>query len=341
MKRLFLHIGAHKTGTTALQRYLWVNREALVAAGFLYPEAGNIGTQTNTGHHRLARFFFKREWIDKGIPGREWGVLADALAATTCHTALLSSEAFSQLKPEDVQFIAPYLSGWETTVVFYVRPQTELLASSYSQVVKAGYVKGGIEAHFAVHQDRFDFQQVIDAWRIFPNIAVRLYRPTATPQDLIHEFRGLVGIPESLRLPPLRGRANPSVNAWGVACLTCLARDETLSDEQKAPYRRFLIDALSGPNPTARALLTHGLARRVADQYAASNAAIFPFLNDADRQAFQARLTAMPPRLKIETILPETILERTAGKIAERNLDEDKLRSILHAGRDELAALAP
>jgi len=38
MKRIFLHIGFHKTGTSALQEYLSKNREYLLKQKILYPE---------------------------------------------------------------------------------------------------------------------------------------------------------------------------------------------------------------------------------------------------------------------------------------------------------------
>ncbi len=34
--KLILHIGTHKTGTTALQQFLYANREPLVGHGFHY-----------------------------------------------------------------------------------------------------------------------------------------------------------------------------------------------------------------------------------------------------------------------------------------------------------------
>jgi hypothetical protein len=39
VRRLFLHVGLPKTGTSALQRYLWNERTALAAQGLTYPDA--------------------------------------------------------------------------------------------------------------------------------------------------------------------------------------------------------------------------------------------------------------------------------------------------------------
>ena len=39
-KKLYLHIGMGKTGTTALQHFFWDNRDILAAKGICYPKVG-------------------------------------------------------------------------------------------------------------------------------------------------------------------------------------------------------------------------------------------------------------------------------------------------------------
>ena len=50
MRRLVLHIGGPKTGSTALQRTLFANRAALLERGFDYANVNLRGY----GHHDLA-----------------------------------------------------------------------------------------------------------------------------------------------------------------------------------------------------------------------------------------------------------------------------------------------
>lgn len=45
--KIILHLGSHKTGTTAVQRYCEVNREALVEQGILFPETGYFSSSMN------------------------------------------------------------------------------------------------------------------------------------------------------------------------------------------------------------------------------------------------------------------------------------------------------
>lgn len=47
-KTLYIHAGTHKTGTTAIQKFLSANRDLLAKNGYLYPG-------TDQGHHDVAR----------------------------------------------------------------------------------------------------------------------------------------------------------------------------------------------------------------------------------------------------------------------------------------------
>lgn len=91
--RIVLHIGLHKTGSTAVQETLRANRLALARRGILYPRLGPADV-----HHYLARV-----WVRVGkvyaLPGGalgSWGRLARQFAGCG-RTVVLSSEAFARL----------------------------------------------------------------------------------------------------------------------------------------------------------------------------------------------------------------------------------------------------
>ena len=50
-KKFILHIGTNKTGTTAIQSFLYNNSQQIRNLGFSYPDFGIH----NHGHHNLAR----------------------------------------------------------------------------------------------------------------------------------------------------------------------------------------------------------------------------------------------------------------------------------------------
>ena len=51
-KRIIIHAGTHKTGTTFLQSFLSLNYKRLLDKGILFPLSGKIGKFS--GHHNIA-----------------------------------------------------------------------------------------------------------------------------------------------------------------------------------------------------------------------------------------------------------------------------------------------
>src|SRR5262245_26555179 len=91
-KRLcYIHVGAHKTGTTSIQWFLQENRAELLKDGYFVPES-----ETKRGaHHALA----------EGLAGLDVGkhrqpLVARSIAAiaeTPAHAVIISSEALEGL----------------------------------------------------------------------------------------------------------------------------------------------------------------------------------------------------------------------------------------------------
>src|SRR5690606_9489375 len=49
-RSIVLHVGAHKTGTTAIQYHFWKNDSDLARYGILYPKAGRPVGRNEYGH---------------------------------------------------------------------------------------------------------------------------------------------------------------------------------------------------------------------------------------------------------------------------------------------------
>ena len=138
MAKLILHVGAHKTGTTYLQRMFDRNRARLRAAGLIYPDIG-----PNDAHHALAA-----PWIDVDVPegfyGKEgpdglWRQLVETHADQD-GTVILSAENFSRARPRrvDMAELAQKLAPFdEVRVVYTLRRQVELVPAVWTQVAKS------------------------------------------------------------------------------------------------------------------------------------------------------------------------------------------------------------
>ncbi|WP_157944598.1 hypothetical protein [Mangrovicella endophytica] len=124
--KLVIHIGIHKTGTSALQGFLHTNRERLRDRGIWYePPEGHK-------NHTLRVFEFR--------PGETYSPDAfrarlNVAADEGCPVYLMSSEVFVQ-RPFDIEAFAHSIDGFETEVIAYLRAPDDFVVSAYNQTVR-------------------------------------------------------------------------------------------------------------------------------------------------------------------------------------------------------------
>ena len=136
-KRLIIHPGFHKSGTTALQESFALNRALLRENGILYP---HIGTKA---HHRVAWALTQKPWgwSKRGgerTPPKVWEKMVDRIKSAKEETVILSSEFFSELDGEKIRKIRSEIKGRDIQILFTLRPLAKLLPSSYQQYLKYG-----------------------------------------------------------------------------------------------------------------------------------------------------------------------------------------------------------
>lgn len=142
MKKLIIHAGFHKSGTTALQESFHSYRKSLRELGILYPR---IGTKA---HHRFAWALTQRPWGwnkrgGERVPENTWKQAAKRINNAKEEKVLLSSEFFSELDSEKIKKIRNDIKNRNVQILFTVRPLAKLLPSSYQQ-----YLKYGITAEY-------------------------------------------------------------------------------------------------------------------------------------------------------------------------------------------------
>lgn len=194
----WLHIGAPKTGSTALQMFLAANSERLDRSGYTYPSAARRAG----GHHDLAFL------LNGGYP--EWAVPQEkTLGQLTADlrkeideghpTIVLSSENFYLLcEPAAVLDLMGQLgfSRESIRVVVYLRRQDEAILSWYNQAVKAQGYQGTLDEHLAATRDLWDYSRQLQAWADTfggNRLIVRRYSPDS---DIRRDFIAALGLPE-------------------------------------------------------------------------------------------------------------------------------------------------
>ncbi len=128
-RRVFLHVGLPKTGTTYLQTRMWEQRDRLSELGFLYP-----------GSIRMDHY---RAWQDihLGLGGRRdsgtWERLRSQVAAHA-GDALISHEFFSMATPEEAATAAEALAPAEVQVVLTLRAYHLQFPAVWQEALKMG-----------------------------------------------------------------------------------------------------------------------------------------------------------------------------------------------------------
>lgn len=136
-KQLILHVGFHKSGTTALQESFFAQRKELETQGVLYP---SVGWQA---HHRIAWAIARKRWgwKDRGgktTPYSTWTRMLWRIKLSKANKVVLSSEFLSELPIEKMQLLKKQVQGRQVKVLFTLRPLVKLLGSSYQQYLKYG-----------------------------------------------------------------------------------------------------------------------------------------------------------------------------------------------------------
>jgi hypothetical protein len=201
MTDFIIHIGAPKTGTTAIQQYLFKNREYLAQQGVLYP----LGGLLKVGHHIVGAAVFPAR------ADRLQGMARDEALQTSVHairkeieelrprTVILSSEyLWGNLSPDSIQPLLRPFSDCRISVIAYLRRQDLLAQSLYIQAVK-----GGLSDSFrawlrrVVDSDKagFDFHSVLSSWKnagTSVEIVARVYEKSRLTGDICSDFLGAV-----------------------------------------------------------------------------------------------------------------------------------------------------
>jgi hypothetical protein len=207
MRKLFLHVGTHKTGTTALQHYLFSNQESLRSIGWYYPKTG-IPHGHIFGHRDLA-----------------WSTLrgnSEALEDLASELNTLPSELKCVISSEEFEFcehldsLKARLKQYDVTVVLYLRRQDDLLLSAYSENLRGKSSFAGSLTEFErrmSRQKRFDYVALCQRWSEafgYDKLIARIYSPAIS---IVDDFCTTLGIDFRQLLIPPKSFANASIDA--------------------------------------------------------------------------------------------------------------------------------
>jgi hypothetical protein len=132
-KKIYLHIGLHKTGTTYLQNVFRANREQLRAQSLEFPGGPGEPTQALAVWDLQGRR--PRGVDDKRIAG-QWEALVAHVAASAHPAALISEERLSLSTPKQARAVVAAFGDREVEVIVTARDLGRIAVSAWQEAVK-------------------------------------------------------------------------------------------------------------------------------------------------------------------------------------------------------------
>jgi hypothetical protein len=297
--QVILHIGTHKTGTSALQECLLRNEQILAQKGIHYTR---IAPYKNC--NGLAKTVAKTRGTEvKAFVHRH----VEKAAILGANTLIISAESFYAMtiffhkfngrradywnsESEAIEFLRCALPRDVTTrLIVFFRRQDHFLESMYREVVQSGEVAMPIDEFRTLFSEALDYWRHMGLWRaVFPDCAVYTYEQAS---NNISEFffRNVLNLTNTDEFDGLDLRMNVrlsrdvleykrmlnSTDMSGVdrymSNLVCAELARTLTDERG--YQDYLA-------PEARVALLHEMESNNALLYETFGMKPFPVVSD-------------------------------------------------------------
>ena len=186
MTKVVLHIGPPKTGSTAIQTFLFDQRAELRRLGILYPRSGLRHRDSFGPRHKRLTHNGPRK-------PEYWTRAIEEIRTSRCDAAIISCEAFWAYE-QHIPEIAARLRDFEVVVITALRRQDRLLASRYVHLVRHANYQLPPDALWAKLRPLMNFHTRMRLWtRWLPTRAI-LYPEHR--HGLIERFLNAAGVDE-------------------------------------------------------------------------------------------------------------------------------------------------
>ncbi|MDX2263827.1 MAG: hypothetical protein NW215_02495 [Hyphomicrobiales bacterium] len=206
-RSLYVHIGLHKTGSTAIQAALLENAPALARHGILYPVAGRPTlSAVRFGHHELAWAVLNRNSATLDV----YRILKNEIEQESGNI-LISSEEFNKFTENEIQSFCK-LMPFEKHIIFYFRKQSDIYQGLYGTDITYNRDLRSVHEYVETTDVEYNFLRLFNNWRNAPGVLSVIARPYDRRRfesgNVVRDFE------RTLNLPPLQGvDGAPDLNA--------------------------------------------------------------------------------------------------------------------------------
>ncbi|WP_144259755.1 hypothetical protein [Methylocystis sp. ATCC 49242] len=275
MRKLILHIGMPKTGTTSLQNFFAENRDFLERDYFSYPDF-NVPSEDfptplhiSTGNgNALVYSIFDKVGRMNCPPSLKYEKIIEDLSnfieSAPSNRCVISHEDLIWIPPTNwLNELVPVLADRkiEVVVIVYIREQSAWLASNFQQHVKQLYAKLPPAQHIARYLHTCEYLRIARTYSKVVgknNIVVRLLDGRVITHNLVADFMDAFGLDsypfQDIRIPT----ANESMSHIATEILW-RANNFAISDKNKINMLREISSITSTLNKTPRYVLPNPL----------------------------------------------------------------------------------
>ncbi len=247
-----LHIGPHKTGTTALQGALNLARPDLPALGALYPgdrRQHALAARAVTGNSGPRG--------DRPPTARDWDELVREVNQARDLRVIISSESFANATKNDAKKIVDALGGDSVHVLVTLRPLAKVMPSAWQQYVREGlkasyerWLKGMLleepyDRPTPSFWTRHAHDRLIELWTsvVGPERLTVVVVDSSDHSMLPRTVEDLVGLPAGT-LKPEEGVANRSLTYGEIELVRALGQEFARRDWSDEMFRDLIRQGL-------------------------------------------------------------------------------------------------
>lgn len=181
-RRVYIHIGLEKTGSTAFQSVCQENVDNLRSCRILYPQSCLSSKQ----HGILARAYkrdIRLSWDEISRVKRELMEEIENFDGSV----LLSAEEFSWLDRSEISDLRNFLKDYDVKVLIVLRNQVEYINALYAEHVRWSKSPAGFKDFCLLRSGKMDYESLVNDWNnAFPDcIELIVYNRDTVVNDIL------------------------------------------------------------------------------------------------------------------------------------------------------------
>ncbi|BES66413.1 hypothetical protein SANA_28520 [Gottschalkiaceae bacterium SANA] len=245
-KKLILHIGVHKTGTTAIQTFIYENRQALNKQGFYMPAF------LFCEEHKPAELRYSILKQDENKTRAYLKEIVEHAKSESCETVIISDEDFCEVSKDDLSHVKIFNEFFEQVeVLMYCRRPDRQSESAYAFCVmwKTSKYSGSPERWFMDHAGKEYYDYASFYQTAIPDCKIRPMSYDFNAHKLIGSFIDVCGMEKIDYLLPKKEASNVSANKFMIEVMNEINKYQ-LSDKMFLEIKDYVLhhaDLQKGP----------------------------------------------------------------------------------------------